>query len=460
MSDLSEFVKEINTMIQQSASTASSSEASDSALVSQHVVSDVSVSSKEPIVSKKLKMMLVTTHYNQTNGYSKVVYNLINQLSKLPWLQLVLFGTQKLVNADLGRKIPSSVKVIDGTALEKEKQAGFALSELPSSILAEKPDVVFIYNDLSVICAYIENIRKVIENRFFKIWAYIDMVYPASPPAMIDMMNRDVERIFCFTKSWKESIKSQGITRPVDVLNHGVDLKMFRAIPRDVARQTLGLPKDMFLFTSINKNIPRKRLDLLIMAFVKLIIRFPMKQIFLLIVADKGDRGGFSLFDIFAREIKVNGGSVDMFGNRLLITSKDTCYKDEDINLLYNSGDAGVSCAEGEGFGLCTFEQMATGVPQIVPEINGYTEYCSAENSLMVKPKLRCYLPMGYNPVTGEVNVVDPEDVSKAMEKYVFDEELRKRHGKLGKEKVEQYTWEKCTAILVKRQNALTEEDD
>ena len=160
MSDLSEFVKEINTMIQQSASTASSSEASDSALVSQHVVSDVSVSSKEPIVSKKLKMMLVTTHYNQTNGYSKVVYNLINQLSKLPWLELVLFGTQKLVNADLGRKIPSSIKVIDGTALEKEKQAGFALSELPSSILAEKPDVVFIYNDLSVICAYIENIVR------------------------------------------------------------------------------------------------------------------------------------------------------------------------------------------------------------------------------------------------------------------------------------------------------------
>lgn len=452
MSDLSEFVKEINIMIQQS-STASSE-------ASVPIVSEAIIPSKEPIVSKKLKMMLVTTHFNQTNGYSKVVYNLINQLSNLPWLQLVLFGTQKLVNAELGRKIPSSVKVIDGTALEKDKQAGFALSELPHSIMAEKPDIVFIYNDLSVICAYIENIRKVIENRSFKIWAYIDMVYPASPPSMIDMINRDVERIFCFTKSWKDSIKSQGITRPVDVLNHGVDLKMFRSIPRDVARQTLGLPKDMFLFTSVNKNIPRKRLDLLIMSFVKLIVRFPMKQIFLLIVADKGDRGGFSLFDIFAREIKLNGGSVDMFGNRLLITSKDTCYKDEDINLLYNSGDVGISCAEGEGFGLCTFEQMATGVPQIVPDINGYSEYCSADNSLMVKPKMRCYLPIGYNSVTGEANVVDTEDVSKAMEKYVFDEELRKRHGKLGKEKVEQYTWEKCTAILIKRLQILLEDDD
>lgn len=154
MSDLSEFVKEINTMIQQSATAASSSEASVSTIASPSV--EPTLTKEVATVSKKLKMMLVTTHYNQTNGYSKVVYNLINQLSKLPWLQLVLFGTQKLVNADLGRKIPSSVKVIDGTALEKEKQAGFALSELPSSILAEKPDVVFIYNDLSVICAYID----------------------------------------------------------------------------------------------------------------------------------------------------------------------------------------------------------------------------------------------------------------------------------------------------------------
>ena len=431
MSDLAQFVSELNSIIQPAEES-----------------------------SKKVKLLIVSTHTNQINGYSKVVLNLLQQLATHSWLQLVHFGTQKMVNADLNRTVPSSVKQIDATALEKEKQTGFAFSELPAVINSEKPDIVLIYNDLAVIGTYIESIRKAIENRPFKIWAYVDLTYLAPPQSMIDILNRDVERVFCFTKGWKDVIKACGITRPVDVLNHGVDSLMFRSIMKEVARQQLGLPKDVFLFTSINKNIPRKRLDLLIISFVKLIVRFPTKNIFMLIVADKGDQGGFPLFEIYAREIKVHGGSVDMFGNRLLITSKDTCYRDEDINMLYNCGDAGVSCAEGEGFGLCTFEQMSLGVPQIVPDINGYNEYCHSDNSLMVKPSLRSYIPQSHNSVTGEAQLVSPEDYSKAMERYVFDEDLRRLHGRLAKEKVATYTWSKVSTTLVKRLRAAQEEDE
>ena len=404
--------------------------------------------------------MIVSTHVNQVNGYSKVVYNLIQQLEKNPWIDIVHFGTQKMLNADLGRVYPSRVKVIDGTALDKEKTPGFALAELAGSIQSEKPDVVFIYNDLSVICAYIENIRKSIERRTFKIWAYVDICYASPSSAMIDVLNRDVERIFTFTKAWKEAIKSQGITRPVDVLPHAVDPTMFRALPKDLARQQLGLPKDVFLFTSLNKNIPRKRLDLWVISFVKLITRFPTKPIFGLIVADKGENGGFSLFEIFAREIKLHGGSVDMFGNRLMITSKDTCYRDEDINMLYNCGDVNLSCAEGEGFGLCSFESMSVGIPQIVPENNGHTEYCHSNNSLIIKPSARIYVPQAHHSVTGEALLVDPEAVSKAMERYVFDEDLRKLHSKLGKEKASEYTWAKSAGVLVKRLKVLQEDEE
>jgi len=408
-----------------------------------------------------VKFLLVSTHTNQVNGYSKVAFNMIKQLASHSWITVVHFGTHNLTNADLGRKLPG-VKSIDASALEtdKDKKTGFAHTELTTVIQQEKPDVVFIYNDLAMICTYIESIRKVFEQRSFRVWAYVDTTYVMQPQTMIDVLNRDVERIFCFTKSWKDSIKSQGITRPVDVLRHGVDTSVFKAIPKDIARQMLGLPKDVFLFTSLNKNIPRKRLDLLIMAFVKLMIRHPLKPIFLLIVANKeGGAGGYNLFDIFSREIKLNGEAVNMFGDRLLITSSDTCYKDEDINVLNNCGDAGVSCAEGEGFGLCSFEQMAVGVPQVVPEINGYTEYCTIENSLMVKPKMRYYIPYGYNALSGEANVVDPEDVSRAMEQYVFDQNVRKLHSTKAKETVSTYTWEKCMAPLINRLSQISEAD-
>jgi glycosyltransferase involved in cell wall biosynthesis len=453
--DITDFVKELNSVINpnQDVKTTSS--------VENNIVTPTnSVPSESVLTEKTIKVLIVSTHINQANGYSKVVHNIINQLSQQKWIKIVHFGTQKITNGDIGRKYPQNVKVIDATALEKQKLAGFAFSELPGVIQSEKPDVVFIYNDIAVICGYIEEIRKSIQNRFFKIWAYIDMVYQNQPQGMIDVIKAEVERIFCFTKFWKDQLKLQGVTRPIDVMNHAVDNKVIKYIPRDLARQSLGLPKDVFIFTSFNRNMPRKRLDILVMAFVKLIVRFPMKQIFLLIVGDKGDKGGFQLFDIFARELKLAGANTDMFGNRLLITSSNTAYKDEDICLLYNSGDVGISCAEGEGFGLCTFEQMSLGVPQIVPEIHGHLEYCNEQNSLLVKPKIRYYIPQAYNTVTGEAQLVDADDVSKAMERYVFDEDLRKLHGKLGKEKVAEYTWEKSCSIFIKRLRALQDEDD
>lgn len=128
--------------------------------------------------------------------------------------------------------------------------------------------------------------------------------------------------------------------------------------------------------------------------------------------------------------------------------------------MLYNCADVNLSCAEGEGFGLCTFESMSVGVPQIVPEINGYTEYCQSNHSLLVKPSMRIYVPQAHHSVTGEAQLVDPEAVSKAMERYVFDDDLRKLHSKLGKEKASEYTWAKSAGIISKRLKALQEEDE
>ena len=445
--DVTDFVKELNTVIN------SSQQITNVAPTEQSIVGNT-------LAKKTIKVMIVSTHINQVNGYSKVITNVINQLSTNKWIKIVHFGTQPITNGNIGRKYPTDVKVIDGSALEKQKTLGYAFSELPGVILSEKPDIVFIYNDIAVVCGYIEEIRKAIQKRFFKIWAYVDMVYEAPQQGLIDNINRDIDRVFCFTKLWKEQLKSLGLTRPVDVMNHAANNINLRPIPREIARQSIGLPRDVFLFTSLNRNIPRKRLDLLIISFVKLIVRFPLKPIFLLIVSNSNDKGGFSLFDIFARELNLSGAATETFGNRLLITLDNNRYTDDDVNIIYNCGDVGVSCAEGEGFGLCTFEQMSLGIPQIVPGITGHLEYCNEDNSQLIKPKHRYYIPQAYNTVTGEAKSVDPEDVSKAMERYVFDEDLRKLHGKLAKEKTSEYTWDKCCAILVKRLRALQDEDD
>jgi len=400
---------------------------------------------------KSLRFMLVSTHVHQYTGYSKISYGLLQELAKVPNLELIHFGFQKHPQTPSEfRPYPSGVDVIDATALEVPLQQGFAYSNLMDVVRKKNPHVIMIYNDMAVVARFLEEIRKTSVPRPFKIWIYCDQVYEGQHQGMIDILNRDADRIFTFTSFWKKHLKEQGITRPLSVLGHGFDPKTFFTVPRDLARKSLKLPDDAFVIMSLNRNQPRKRYDIMMMAFVELLVKYPTKPIVLLCICDKGEKGGWWLFEIFVRELKRKGGSIEHFGNRLMISSQDMVFKDEDINILYNVADLGISTADGEGWGLCTFEQMGLGIPQVVPDIGGYKEYCSSTNSMMVKPKNRYYLPSVYSAVGGEAQVCDPHDVCLALEEYLNDSDKRRLHGQKAKEKILTYTWPNAVKELVK----------
>lgn len=402
--------------------------------------------------TKKLRFMMVSTHIQQFTGYSKISDGILQQLSRLSWVELVHFGFQRHPQTPPQfRPYPAGVEVIDAAALENPPQQGFGYQALVETIRKKNPHVVMIYNDMAVVTRFLEEIRKSGIQRTFKVWIYCDQVYDCQHQGMIDLLNRDADRIFAFTSYWKKQLKDQGITRPLSVLGHGFDPKTFFTVPRDMARKSLKLPEDAFVIMSLNRNQPRKRQDIMIIAFVELVVKYPTKPIVLLCICDKGEKGGWWLFELFVRELKKRSVPIEQFGNRLMISSQDMVFKDEDINILYNIADVGISTAEGEGWGLCTFEQMGVGIPQVVPDVGGYKEYCSDENSVVVKPKYRYYLPSVYSPVGGEAHVCDPHDVCMALEEYVNDSEKRKKHGAKAKETVLGYTWEKATKELVQR---------
>ena len=143
--NIDDFVKQLNSVINPAAPEPSPTVFSSVPPSTNTVAGPANVSETG---GKKIKVLIVSTHINQVNGYSKVTLNILQQLAAQPWISLVHFGTQKLANGDLGRKYPAGVKVIDGTAMEKQKMAGFAFNELPSVITSEKPNIVLIYNDL------------------------------------------------------------------------------------------------------------------------------------------------------------------------------------------------------------------------------------------------------------------------------------------------------------------------
>ena len=396
--------------------------------------------------SKNLRFMLVSTHIHQYTGYSKVSYGILQELSKIPNLDLIHFGFQKHPQPNPNfRPYPPSIDVIDPMDPQ-----GFGIPSFIDSLKKKNPHVIMLYNDMGIVSRFLEEIRKIPSPRPFKVWVYCDQVYTSQHQSMIDTMNRDTDRIFTFTTYWKKQLKDQGVTRPLSVLGHGFTPETFFTVPKDLARKSIKLPEDVFVIMSLNRNQPRKRYDIMIMAFVELLSRNPTKPIILLCICDKGEKGGWWLFEIFARELKRKGLPLEQFGNKLMVSSQDMVFKDEDINILYNTADIGISTADGEGWGLCTFEQMGVGIPQVVPNIGGHKEYCSADNSMVVEPKHRYYMPSVYSAVGGEATVCDPHDVCLAIEEYLNSTEKRLAHGKKAKETVLGYTWSKAVKDLVR----------
>jgi len=50
--------------------------------------------------------------------------------------------------------------------------------------------------------------------------------------------------------------------------------------------------------------------------------------------------------------------------------------------------------------------------------------------------------------------------VAAAMERYVGDDALRTHHAKVGRETCAAYTWEAAAGVLVKRLQAVREDDE
>jgi glycosyltransferase involved in cell wall biosynthesis len=403
--------------------------------------------------NEQLRFLLVSTHIHQVTGYSKVAYNLVKQIASIPNVKLIHFGFQKYQGPNqesIKREYPSGVEEIDAVSMEKENEGGFCFSGLPYIIKTRKPHIIMIYNDLSIVSQYLETIKKSEIERNFKVWIYADQIYNVQQRQFLDILNRDADRIFAFSTFWRDILKKQGIHRPISIINHGFEANDFPILDKNDVRKHFGLPENAIIFMSLNRNQPRKRLDLLTMAFAELVVKHPQLPVFMVMVCDKGDKGGWNLFDIYGREVKNLGGMIDSLSNRLLITNRDMSFSDKDIISLYNVADVGVSCAEGEGWGLCSFEMMGIGKPQVVSDVGGHKEFCNAENSIVVPIKQRYYLPAVYCGLGGEAGSVNHSEFANGMETYLLDSELREKHGEAARKKVLEYSWEKVTESLKK----------
>jgi hypothetical protein len=387
------------------------------------------------------KVIICGTHPDQFNGYSKVMFEISSYLGGCPDIDLHIFGFQNFYEGALHKRERSiqNVSVYDVYANEIPKNKGFGENLIVDYINKIDPDIVIIYNDLIILQTLISKINT-IPNKRFKIVPYIDIVYNNERNDMVVNLNNSCDGGILFTKHWESVIKAQGFTKPTYVVEHGFNPNVFFKIPKKLCRDYFQIKQDDFIIMNLNRNQPRKRWDICLMAFVKFISTRLGSDIKLLIAAPL--KGSWDLVDIMISESRKYNIRFDDLRNHLIIIQNPQQLTDYDINILYNVADLGFNTCDGEGFGLCNFEQAGLGVPQVVPHIGGFLDFFDKSNSIIIKPKYSFYRDHSTDVVSGEAEVCDVDDYVSALAFYYDDRPMIGIHGQRIRDKIiSNYMW-------------------
>jgi len=380
-----------------------------------------------------MRFVLVSTHVDQTTGYAKVAYNLLRQVASIsPKVKTFHFGFQRHPDRKNVRKLPEGVVGYDAASNEDPREEGFGFNKIAEYVEMVRPDVVMIYNDPLIICKFIEAMKYDKEKATFKLWLYVDQVYHGIAQPLLDLMNKNAERIYCFTQSWAETYAAYapGSKLP-GILEHGIDAAEFTCMPREqrlALRRNLKIPSDAVVFLNANRNSQRKRLDLMVMGFVKL-LTFTKDPVYLMVVTAMNPQHGafYDLQRIYVTELKKAGLIPEEFTNRLMIvdTAPPNTLTDAQINEIYNMTDIGINTSDGEGFGLCQLEHLYTGAPQVVTDVGSYRSFLTEDVATFVPPSGTQYFA-GSMPLGFSAPIFDPDVVAKKMDEMVKTLDERK----------------------------------
>ncbi|RBP39701.1 glycosyl transferase family 1 [Roseimicrobium gellanilyticum] len=293
------------------------------------------------------------------------------------------------------------------------------------------PDVAIINNDWWNVAAFLDHAPKTLP-----IIGYMPVDGAHLDPADIRRLESLSAAVWYTDYGYQQAVQA-GFTGSRHVIPHGLDGSQWQPVEKKAARARLGLqlPENAFVVGNVNRNQPRKRLDVTIRLFAQWTKAHDVKDAWLLLHCAKKDTG-WNLERV-ARFYGVAG--------RLILTGPEELHEACDASHLqdtYNALDVQVSTTLGEGWGLTTMEGMACGVPQIVPDWAALGEW--AEPAIKV--------PCTTELVHPEINTVgalpDDECFVQSLQQIYTDASLRQRLSREGMAHVRQpqYAWSQVAA--------------
>ncbi len=418
----------------------------------------------------RLRVMFCGTYpIGQSNGYSRVVYYISKYLGLKKDIRLTIYGFQnyqQTQGSDQRNDIPKDVILHDAMATEEPRRNGFGEKEIGTYLRSHPQDIVIIFNDSVITSALASTIIQEFseeERKKFLLISYMDQVYPYQRWQYIELINQYFDLVIAFTPYWREMARKLGVKKeiPMYFFPHGFDSETYYPIPKSIARAYYSLPEDAFVILNLNRNQPRKRWDHTLMAFADLVKRHQD----LLKKGDKPDKkvrplrlmigtmpeGYWDMLDVYDFEIRKHGVDVQEARKYLVFMSKPQQMSDRDINILYNACDIGLNTCEGEGFGLCQFEHLAVGCPQVAPNIGGMREFLNSGNSITVEAKWSYHVDKNRDGIGGVAEIGDVKDYADAMWRYYNNPALVLKHGSKGRTEIlTNYRWESMVEYFYK----------
>jgi glycosyltransferase involved in cell wall biosynthesis len=318
----------------------------------------------------------------------------------------------------------------DAAANEDPREQGFGFNKFKEYVDTVTPNIIMIYNDPIVVNQFLNAIKDV--PKTYKIWVYLDQVYEGCDQGLLRTIEKGSDRILVFTQKWKDHLLTRipATDTPIDVLEHGVDMSVFKrsSDPERLATRTqLNIPSDATVFLNVNRNSERKRLDLSVMAFARLIKKNPDMPLFLVFVATMNPQAGghYSPIHIFLNELKLAGLDNVKYGNRIVCVDNapPKMLDDKTIVSIYSACDYGLNTSNGEGFGLCQLEHLACGGPQVVIDTGDYRAFMTNEVAEIVDPTVYAYLPVTAG-IGMTMKSAHPDEVADAMHRILSNKNI------------------------------------
>lgn len=167
--------------------------------------------------------------------------------------------------------------------------------------------------------------------------------------------------VIAVSAALKQVIARLGIPEEkVSVIPNGVDPKKFHPIPRERAREFLGLPSKKKLILATGRLVPVKDFGLLIRAFKILVDSAQELDVGLIIVGDGKER---ERLENLIAELGL-GDHVRLVGT----------VPHDQLNVWYSAADLFCLCSRREGWPNVLLESMACGTPVVATPVGGIPE--------------------------------------------------------------------------------------